>query len=207
MSALQARLFNIAVLVTLVAGLPLRAQTPVGTAFTYQGDLKNGGAPANGIYDLRFRLYTVPTDGVHVAQNCIDDVSVTDGVFTVSLDFGPQFSGDQRFLEVGVRTLNRDFRYQLTVVDEADSAAFVMAKVVSKVRGNRFTIRTSAPAVEVSWQVTGIRQDAWANAHRIPVEVDKPDHERGFFRHPELYGLPPSRKIEEASHPSTQPPG
>jgi hypothetical protein len=56
--------------------------------------------------------------------------------------------------------------------------------------------------------VTGIRQDAWADAHRIPVEVDKPDYERGFYRHPELYGQPLARKIEEASHPGsmTQPP-
>ena len=41
--------------------------------------------------------------------------------------------------------------------------------------------------MKVSWQVTGIRQDAWANAHRIPVEEEKPEQERGFYLHPELY--------------------
>jgi hypothetical protein len=70
--------------------------------------------------------------------------------------------------------LNRDFRYQLTVLDAEDSTAFVQAKVTRKIEDNRFTIRTSAPGVEVSWQVTGIRKDAWAIANPMPVEEDKP---------------------------------
>jgi hypothetical protein len=82
--------------------------------------------------------------------------------------------------------LNRDFRYQLTVLDGGDSWA--LAKVVRKVEGNRFTIRTSAPRTEVSCQVTGIRRDRFAEAHRIPVEELKPDAERGTYLHPELWG-------------------
>jgi len=42
----------------------------------------------------------------------------------------------------------------------------------------------------VSWQVTGIRQDAWANAHRIAVEEEKDAKKRGFYLHPELYDHP-----------------
>jgi hypothetical protein len=83
--------------------------------------------------------------------------------------------------------LNRDFRYQLTVLDEGDSAVFVQAKVVRKFAGNRFTIRTSAPRVEVSWLVTGVRHDAYAEAHRIPVEEWKPDDKRGRYMHPEAW--------------------
>ncbi len=56
--------------------------------------------------------------------------------------------------------LNRDFRYQLTVVGQ-----FAQAIVGSKIEGNRFTIKTDKPHVEVSRQVTGIRQDAFANAN------------------------------------------
>ncbi|MFM9997039.1 MAG: hypothetical protein ACKVU4_14710 [Phycisphaerales bacterium] len=93
-------------------------------------------------------------------------------------------------------TLNRDFRYQLTVVDEADLDVFVFAKVVRKIAGNRFTIRTSLPHVEVSWQVTGVRHDAWAEAHRIRVEEEKPEHDRGRYLHPELYGQPPEMRVE-----------
>jgi hypothetical protein len=65
--------------------------------------------------------------------------------------------------------LNKDFRYQLTVI-----GTFAQAIVAEKIKSNRFKIRTSAPKVEVSWQVTGIRQDAWANANRIKVEENKP---------------------------------
>ena len=51
------------------------------------------------------------------------------------------------------------------------------------------------PSVKVSWQVTGIRQDAYANAHRISVEEDKPEVERGHYLHPELFGEPASKGI------------
>ena len=78
--------------------------------------------------------------------------------------------------------LNRDFRYQLTVIGQ-----FAQVIVLRKVRNHHFTIKTNKPGVEVSWQVTGIRQDAWANANRIPVELDKPAAERGTYLHPELY--------------------
>jgi hypothetical protein len=92
--------------------------------------------------------------------------------------------------------LNRDFRYQLTVVDEADTVGFVQAKVVRKVAGNRFTLRTSAPRVEVSWQVTGIRHDAIAERHRIPVEEDKPEAERGKYLYPVEQGQPAEEGVD-----------
>ena len=87
--------------------------------------------------------------------------------------------------------LNSDFRYQLTVV-----GTFAQVIVAEKVRANRFTIRTSKPGVEVSWQVTGIRRDAFANAHRIPVEELKPAAERGRFLHPKALGQPEERGVE-----------
>ena len=92
--------------------------------------------------------------------------------------------------------LNRDFRYQLTVLDEADTAVFVQAKVVRKVAGNRFSIRTSAPRVEVSWLVTGIRHDAIAEKHRIPVEEDKPEAERGKYLYPVEQGQPVEKGVD-----------
>jgi hypothetical protein len=81
------------------------AQTPLGTAFTYQGRLENAGSPASGLYDLRFRLYDAAVGGVPVgATLCTDNLNVTDGLFTVPLDFGAQFAGQERFLEIDVRT-------------------------------------------------------------------------------------------------------
>jgi hypothetical protein len=58
-----------------------------------------------------------------------------------------------------------------------------------------FAISGGTPGGEVSWQITGIRQDAWANAHRIPTEEIKTGPERGQFLHPELYGFDRSRSV------------
>jgi hypothetical protein len=64
--------------------------------------------------------------------------------------------------------LNRDFRYQLTCI-----GGFAPVYIASEVSGNQFKIGGGRPGMKVSWQVTGIRQDAFANEHRIPVEEDK----------------------------------
>jgi hypothetical protein len=92
--------------------------------------------------------------------------------------------------------LNSDFRYQLTVL-----GTFAQAIVAKKIKGNRFVIKTSAPNVEVSWQVTGIRQDAFANKHRIPVEEVKPEIERGYYLHPDAFDKPLSRGVEWVRNP------
>ncbi len=92
--------------------------------------------------------------------------------------------------------LNRDFRYQLTVIGQ-----FAQAIVATKISNHQFAIRTDKPNVEVSWQVTGIRQDAWANAHRTPVELEKPDREKGFYLHPELYGAAEEQGMLWARNP------
>jgi hypothetical protein len=77
--------------------------------------------------------------------------------------------------------LNKDFRYQLTAI-----GTLAQATVAKKIENNHFAIRTSKPGVEVSWQVTGIRHDAYANAHRLQVEEQKPPREQGHYLHPEL---------------------
>ena len=70
--------------------------------------------------------------------------------------------------------LNEDFRYQLTCV-----GGYAPVYVASEVSGNQFRIGGGRAGLKVSWQVTGIRHDAYANAHRIQVEVEKPASERG----------------------------
>jgi hypothetical protein len=86
--------------------------------------------------------------------------------------------------------LNRDFRYQLTVI-----RTFAKSIVAEKITDNHFRIKTSLPNVKVSWQVTGIRQDAYANRNRISVEEDKPESERGLYLHPEAFGQSPEKSI------------
>ncbi len=75
--------------------------------------------------------------------------------------------------------LNRDYRYQLTVIGQ-----FAQAMVMEKISGNRFKIKTDKPRVEVSWQVTGIRKDKFAEEHRIKVESEKSESERGTLQNP-----------------------
>lgn len=92
--------------------------------------------------------------------------------------------------------LNSDFRYQLTVIGQ-----FAQAIIASKVHNNSFSIKTDKPGVEVSWQVTGIRQDAWATAHRIPVEVEKDRADQDHYLHPELFEHKGEPSILDLHHP------
>jgi hypothetical protein len=99
---------------------------------------------------------------------------VTDASGNAAVELPPYFSD-----------LNRDFRYQLTVIGE-----FAQAIIADEIIGNTFHIGTDKPNVKVSWQVTGIRKDAWANAHRPQAEIDKNDTDRGKYLSPEEHGLP-----------------
>jgi len=82
--------------------------------------------------------------------------------------------------------LNRDFRYQLTCV-----GGFAPVYIAEEISNSRFKISGGDPGMKVSWQVTGIRQDPYAIAHRVPVEVEKSEHERGHYLYPEAYGQIP----------------
>ena len=92
--------------------------------------------------------------------------------------------------------LNRDFRYQLTCI-----GGFAPVYIAEELANNQFKIGGGRAGMRISWQITGIRQDAWANAHRIPVEQEKEAKLKGFYLHPELYGAPTEKQIQWARHP------
>jgi hypothetical protein len=94
-------------------------------------------------------------------KNIYDGVAVTDGDGFATVELPAWFEA-----------LNRDFRYQLTAVGQ-----FAQAIVSQKVKGNRFTIQTDRPGVEVSY----------AEKHRIPVEEVKPAREKGRYLHPDAW--------------------
>ena len=83
-------------------------------------------------------------------------------------------------------SLNSDVRYQLTALGAPMPDLHV---AVPHARG-RFTVGGAQPGGRVCWQVTGVRQDAYAKAHRVVPEVDKPARERGTFLHPVELGRP-----------------
>ena len=80
------------------------ASAALGTGFTYQGSLNVSGTPANGTYDFEFRLYDALNGGSQVGGAVsLGDVVVTNGLFTVLLNFGNVFDGTALYLEIGVR--------------------------------------------------------------------------------------------------------
>ncbi|MCO6175840.1 hypothetical protein NHF50_12375 [Flavobacterium sp. NRK F10] len=76
---------------------------------------------------------------------------------------------------------NKDFRYQLTTI-----GTFAQAIIKEKIQNNKFVIQTNQPNVEVSWQITAVRADKFANENRIVPEKEK--EFKGTYLHPELYG-------------------
>lgn len=81
--------------------------------------------------------------------------------------------------------LNIDFRYQLTAIGTPGPNLYISQEITN----NEFSIAGGTPGMKVSWQVTGIRNDLYAQKNRIKVEEDKTDEERGKYLHPELYGF------------------
>ena len=89
-------------------------------------------------------------------------------------------------------TLNRDFRYQLTAIGKPGPNLYIAQEITE----NHFMIAGGQSGMKVSWMVTGIRKDPFAETHRSPVEEDKPEAERGYYLYPEAYGQPPEKGIE-----------
>lgn len=98
--------------------------------------------------------------------------------------------------------LNQDFRYQLTAIGSAAPNLHVARKIAE----NRFKIGGGKPGMEVSWQITGTRHDAYARDHRIAVEVDK-GQERGSYIYPAGFGEPKEKSVEYAGQPLPAEPG
>ncbi|MGH2542145.1 MAG: hypothetical protein ACRDIB_05095, partial [Ardenticatenaceae bacterium] len=87
--------------------------------------------------------------------------------------------------------LNQEFRYQLTALGAPGPNLYI----AEEIQDNRFTIAGGAPGMKVSWEVTSIRADPYAEAHRaeahrMEVEVAKPAELQGTYLYPEGYGQP-----------------
>jgi hypothetical protein len=104
----------------------------------------------------------------------------------------------EAWVELGhwFEALNCDFRYQLTCI-----GGFAPVYIAEEVQGNRFKIAGGSHQMKVSWELTGVRKDPWAQTHPLVVEKEKPANEKGYYRHPELYGQAPENSIYWASNP------
>jgi hypothetical protein len=192
-----------------------RVVSPGGIAGFFDGDDGNyagyflGNVHVNGLLTKSGGLFRIdhPLDPEnkflnHSFVESPDMMNVYNGNVTTDADGYATVQLPEWF-----EALNRDFRYQLTVLDDGDSAVFVQVKVVKKVEENRFTIRTSMPRTEVSWQITGIRHDPFAEKRRPPVEEPKPEAWRGKYLNPEEWGVPRERGIHYTQpRPPAEPP-
>lgn len=148
------------------------------------GDLIVGGSvtKGSGLFKIDYPLDPANKTLSHSFVESPDMMNIYNGNVTTDAKGEAQVT-----LPVYFDALNRDFRYQLTVIGQ-----FAQAIVAREIKDNCFTIKTDKPNVKVSWQVTGVRQDAYANANRIQVVEDK-GKQRGTYLHPELFNSTSAR--------------
>ncbi|MBD3367135.1 MAG: hypothetical protein GF405_03030 [Candidatus Eisenbacteria bacterium] len=94
--------------------------------------------------------------------------------------------------------LNGDIRYQLTAIGAPGPSLYIARKVAN----GAFRIAGGEPASEVSWQVTGVRRDLYAEEVGFEAEQSKPSHESGKYMHPEVRGMPRSEGIGYVEPPN-----
>lgn len=90
-----------------------------------------------------------------------------------------------------IQSVNKDFRYNLTVI-----GTFAQAIVGEEVQNDKFIILTDEPNVKVSWELTGVRNDPYMKENPFKTEVDKEGDEIGYYLAPELYNQPEEKGLE-----------
>ncbi|WP_426513763.1 hypothetical protein ACPPVO_26035 [Dactylosporangium sp. McL0621] len=151
-------------------------------AGSFRGDVKVSGTLTKGA--LAFRIdHPLDPDNKYLNHSGVESTdmkNIYDGL--VELDERGEATV---LLPEWCEALNTDFRYQLTCIGR-----HAPVYIAAKMRDNRFRIGGGEPGLEVSWQLTGVRQDPFARANRIVVEEEKPAGDRGRFVHPEVHGRP-----------------
>ena len=128
---------------------------------------------------------------VHAQVESPEMISVYNG--NVSLD-----SNGEAIVEMPdyCESLNADFRYQLTSI----GAPGPNLHIAREIENGQFKIAGGQPGAKVSWEITGLRQDAYASAHKITNEISKPDGQQGLYLHPIEHGQPESMGIGYKDH-------
>ncbi len=165
------------------AGNALYASTNgTGKAGYFSGDVQITGNLSKGSGSFRIDHPLDPENKYlnHSFVESPDMKNVYDGVAVLDA------KGEARIeLPNYFETLNKDFRYQLTAMGAPGPNLYVAGEI----SGNNFEIAGGQPGMKVSWQITGIRKDPYAQKHRIPVEEEKLVSEKGKYLHPDAYGL------------------
>jgi hypothetical protein len=154
------------------------------------GDLSVTGALSKGSGTFKIDHPLDPANKYlyHSFVESPDMKNVYDGVAVFN-------SGGEAVVELPqwFEALNSDFRYQLTCI-----GGFAPVYIAAEIDNNSFKIAGGQPGMKISWQVTGIRRDAYARDHRTPVEEAKPQDEQGYYLYPEGFGQPAQRGVSWA---------
>lgn len=169
-------------------GLFAQTSSPAGFAGWFAGNVYVGGtlSKAAGSFKIDHPLDPANKTLSHSFVESPDMMNIYDGVVTLDAQGTAAVQMPTWF-----QPLNRDFRYQLTAIGAPGPNLYI----AQEVKDNQFKIAGGTKGIKVSWQVTGIRQDAYANAHRIPVEEDKPAADRGRYLTPDVFGKPATQGI------------
>jgi hypothetical protein len=167
----------------------------VSYAGYFTGDVVVTGALSSGVKDFKIDHPQDPANKylVHASIESSEMVNIYSGNVKTDATGNATVQLPKWF-----ESLNSDFRYQLTPLGQ-----FAQAIVASEISQNQFTIRTDKPNVKVSWQVTGVRQDAYAKAHPLLVEQPKEAGLHGYYLHPELFGAPAEKGMAWGRQPLT----
>jgi hypothetical protein len=164
-----------------LATLGLQPSTALaqGTAFTYQGELNNNGATANGSYDFRFRLATDPYGNNYVDGPVLTNgVAVNNGLFLATLDFGSVFTGANYWLEVDVRTNGAGAYTVLSPLQPLTPAPYAVYAEGANAAGLSGTVPVAQlPAAVVTNNETGVVLNGLSvTATNVIAPVTVPPH-------------------------------
>ena len=178
-------------------GVGVYGYSETGSAGYFQGDLEVIGTLTkfSGGFKIDHPLDPANKYLYHSFVESPDMKNLYDGVVNLDAD-GVAWVELPEWFEA----LNKNFRYQLTPIGAPASNLYI----AQEIENNRFRIAGGEPGLKVSWQVTGSRHDAYAEANPLPVEEDKQPGELGTYLHPEEYGKP---RTEGLDYQRNQPPG
>ncbi|GJM19846.1 MAG: hypothetical protein DHS20C14_20590 [Phycisphaeraceae bacterium] len=164
------------------SGVGVYGSSNTGYAGYFGGDVTVTGTLAKGAGSFKIDHPLDPANQYlsHSFVESPEMMNVYSGMTTLNADGRAEVTLPYYF-----EALNENFRYQLTCI-----GGFAPVYIDRKISANSFAIAGGTSGLEVSWQVTGARRDAYARHNPIVVEQDKPDAERGRYLHPEAHGKP-----------------
>jgi hypothetical protein len=164
-------------------GVGVVGATNSGRAGVFFGDVDVNGriTKASGSFKIDHPLDPANKYLYHSFVESPDMKNIYDGVAILDASGAATVTMPDWF-----QALNQDFRYQLTAIGAPGPDLYI----AKEIEGNTFVIAGGKEGMKVSWQVTGIRHDPYAEQNRIPVEENKPAQERGTYLYPQGYGQP-----------------